>query len=340
MSAMSDPGRPRGLGRGLSALLGDPFAHDINRTAQPAPPVRPGPLDMGTPMHLEPAAAAIAPQEPQPAAPTIEPPSSEEGVRILDVAQVQPNPGQPRRNFDEAKLLELADSIRAHGVLQPILVRPAAGQPHRYEIVAGERRWRAAQMVGLATIPAQVRSFVDRDTLEVAIIENVQRSDLNPIEEALGYQALMERFGRTQADVAERVGKSRPHIANMLRLLQLPDDLQELVREGKLSAGHARAVLTAPNPAELARLAVSQGLSVRDVEKLAQKAKEAGQASAQREPQPSSAEDADLLALERSLSAALGMKVNLQRQGEGGELRVRFARPDQLDELCRRLSAA
>lgn len=337
MSAMSDPGRPRGLGRGLSALLGDPFAHDINRATPAARP--PGPLDIGAPMPLEAELAASVPDLPA-IAPTMDAPSSEEGVRILDVAQVQPNPGQPRRNFDEAKLQELADSIRAHGVLQPILVRPAAGQPNRFEIVAGERRWRAAQMVGLATIPAQVRSFVDRDTLEVAIVENVQRSDLNPIEEALGYQALMERFGRTQADVAERVGKSRPHIANMLRLLQLSDELQELVREGKLSAGHARAVLTAPNPAELARLAISQGLSVRDIEKLAQKAKEAGQASPQRPAPAPAAEDVDLLALERSLSASLGMKVSLQRQGEGGELRVRFTQPDQLDQLCRRLSAA
>jgi ParB family chromosome partitioning protein len=317
--------------------LGDPFAQDLNR----APPAG------GRPAAGEaaPAAEALPPLQlteiVPPTAGAAPPSGSEDGVRILPLTQVRANPGQPRRHFDDAQLQELADSIRAHGVLQPILVRPVAGHAERFEIVAGERRWRAAQMAGLQNIPAQVRSFEDRDTLEVAIIENVQRSDLNPIEEALGYQALMERFGRTQADVAERVGKSRPHIANMLRLLHLPEEIQVMVREGKLSAGHARAVLSAPNTMELAKLAVAQALSVRDVERLAQKAKEAALAppSAAREA-PSSAEDGDLLALERSLSTALGMKVLLQRQGEGGELRVKFTRPDQLDELCRRLSAA
>jgi len=264
-------------------------------------------------------------------------------VRILFLAQVQRNPNQPRRSFDPAELGELAESIKAHGVLQPILVRPAPGAVDRFEIVAGERRWRASQLAGLDTIPAQVRDMADGEVLEVAIIENVQRSDLNAIEEALGYQALMDRFGRTQADVAERVGKSRPHIANMLRLLQLPAAIQELVREGKLSAGHARAILAAPDPQELARIAVAQALSVRDVEKLVQKAKEAAEGRPTHPEQPpiAAAEgEGDLIALQQSLASALGMKVTLTRKGEGGELRVAFERADQLDDLCRRLSAA
>lgn len=338
---MSETGRPRGLGRGLSALLGDPFAHDLSR--QPPSRLAPQPLAVESPPALATAPmvgeslAAATPAEVTPASPAAAP--SGEGVRVLALAQVQRNPNQPRRSFDPAELNELAESIKLHGVLQPILVRPVAQD--RYEIVAGERRWRASQLAGLDSIPAQVREMADGEVLEVAIIENVQRTDLNAIEEALGYQALMEHFGRTQADVAERVGKSRPHIANMLRLLQLPADIQDMVRDGKLSAGHARAILAAPDPQELARLAVAQALSVRDVERLVQKAKEANDGRPAHTDRPAvSAADPDLLGLEQSLASALGMKVSLSRKGEGGELRVLFERADQLDDLCRRLSAA
>lgn len=344
MSAMTDAGRPRGLGRGLSALLGDPFAHDLNRPRVGQVPGAPGEPAVAPPAYSmegesPPIAtpAALAPVAAEaPVAPATAP--TGEGVRILSIAQVQRNPGQPRRSFDPGELNELADSIKLHGVLQPILVRPSPNAPGCYEIVAGERRWRASQLAGLDTIPAQVREMGDGEVLEVAIIENVQRTDLNAIEEALGYQALMEHFGRTQADVAERVGKSRPHIANMLRLLQLPAEIQELVREGKLSAGHARAILAAPNPQELARMAVAQALSVRDVERLAQKAKEGNEPKLAHTERP--LVDSDLQALENSLAAVLGMKVSLSRKGEGGELRVSFERADQLDALCRRLSAA
>lgn len=329
MSVMSEAGRPRGLGRGLSALLGDPFAQDIGRAPPAAAVPRPAPQPLQ--------GGETAPADPELPAPA----PSQEGVRILSLAQVQRNPGQPRRHFDEVELNELADSIRQHGVLQPILVRPVPGAAERFEIVAGERRWRASQIAGLETIPAQVREIADGEMLEVAIIENVQRSDLNPIEEALGYQALMETFGRTQADVAERVGKSRPHVANMLRLLQLPAEIRGLVQEGKLSAGHARAILLAPNALELARLAIAQNLSVRDVEKLAQRAKEAGEPKSAGAERPAPEPDADVRSLEQTLSAALGLKVSIARKGEGaGEVRIAYEKLEQLDALCRRLSVA
>lgn len=327
MSALSDAGRPRGLGRGLSALLGDPFANDLGRV-----PPAPGEGSLGAPRLVE-----AAPQ-PMPD-PLGEPPAL--GVKTLPMAMVQANPGQPRTHFNEADLRELAESIKAHGVLQPILVRPLANAPGRYEIVAGERRWRASQMLGLETIPVQIREIADGDMLEIAIIENVQRADLNPIEEALGYQALMDRFGRTQADVAEKVGKSRPHVANMLRLLHLAPEIQTMVREGKLSAGHARAILAAPDPMMLANLAIAQSLSVRDVERMAQKAKEGAEPRLAQEPaNPARAFDTDVRALEQTLSSVLGMRVSISRKGDAsGEIRLQFERLEQLDEVCRRLSA-
>lgn len=333
MSALSDAGRPRGLGRGLSALLGDPFANDLSRAA-PAPAEG----SLGAPRLVEPAPQPQA--QPQPLPELVgEPPTT--GAKTVPLAMVQANPGQPRTHFDEGDLRELAESIKAHGVLQPILVRPIANAPGRYEIVAGERRWRASQMLGLETIPVQIREIADGDMLEIAIIENVQRADLNPIEEALGYQALMDRFGRTQADVAEKVGKSRPHVANMLRLLHLAPDIQAMVREGKLSAGHARAILVAPDPLMLANLAIAQSLSVREIERLAQKAKEGAEPKPVPEPANLLREfDADVRALEQTLSSVLGLRVSISRKGDAsGEIRLQFERLEQLDELCRRLSA-
>ncbi|MGE0596290.1 MAG: ParB/RepB/Spo0J family partition protein [Hyphomonadaceae bacterium] len=346
---MSDFARPRGLGRGLSALLGEPVRTDIGAAApkpapapaapawttqpQPAPePVRAEPprnvFELPT-ANPPPVAAAPAPVAP-PAQPM-----TDAGPRGLPIDLVQRNPGQPRKHFSETELTELADSIKAHGVLQPILVRPIPGG--KYEIVAGERRWRAAQRAGLHTIPAVVRELDEVEVLEIAIVENVQRMDLNPIEEAQGYHALIERFGRTQQDIAEQVGKSRPHIANMLRLLALPEELQEMVRDGRLTAGHARAILTAPDPRGLAQRAISEGLNVREIERLAQQAKDEKHGPRVTSSAAGSAKDADTLAMERSLSEALGLSVTISDKGGAGELKISYRTLEQLDDLARRL---
>lgn len=337
---MSDLARPRGLGRGLSALLGEPVKADFGAPKQAA---------ANAPAWAAPVEEARAPQ---PAAPRPEPvrnvfelptaapspqaqtqPTTDAGPRGLPIDLVQRNPGQPRKHFNESELNELANSIRAHGVLQPILVRPIAGG--RYEIVAGERRWRAAQRAGLHAIPAVVRELDEVEVLEIAIIENVQRTDLNPIEEAQGFQALMDRFGRTQQDIADVVGKSRPHIANMLRLLALPEELQDMVRDGRLTAGHARAILTAPDPRALAARAITEGLNVREIERLAQQAKD--QRHGPRVSTATEAKNADTRAVEQSLSEALGLAVSISDKGGAGELKVSYRTLEQLDDLCRRL---
>jgi ParB family chromosome partitioning protein len=279
-----------------------------------------------------------APQQPaRPAAPSAPAHGAGEGgPRSLAIDLVQRNPQQPRKHFDEGDLDELASSIRTHGVLQPILVRPIHGG--RFEIVAGERRWRAAQRAGLHTIPAVVRELNEVEVLEIAIVENVQRTDLNPIEEAQGFQALIDRFGRTQEEIAEAVGKSRPHIANMLRLLKLPDDLQEMVRDGRLSSGHARAILTAPDPRGLAQRVIKEGLNVRDVERLAQQAKD--EKHGPRATPASDGKNADTRALEQSLSNALGLEVTITDKGGAGEIKVSYKSLDQLDDVIRRLRGA
>jgi ParB family chromosome partitioning protein len=278
--------------------------------------------------------------QPQPAAP---PPQARPasaaagdiGPRAIPIDLVQRNPQQPRKHFDEGELTELANSIRSHGVLQPILVRPIAGG--KYEIVAGERRWRAAQRAGLHSIPAVVRELDEVEVLEIAIVENVQRTDLNPIEEAQGFQALIDRFGRTQEEIAEAVGKSRPHIANMLRLLKLPEDLQEMVRDGRLSSGHARAILTAPDPRALAQRAIKDGLNVREVERLAQQAKDEKHGP-RVTPGAADAKSADTRALEQSLSNALGLEVTItEKGGTAGEVKISYKTLEQLDDVIRRL---
>jgi ParB family chromosome partitioning protein len=331
----------RGLGRGLSALLGDPVPTDLARPSGGAwiPPSAPvAPTATPAPNFGAPASAA-ANNVVELAKPAASP--SDTAARHLPINQITPNPNQPRRQFEEADLEELAASIRSRGVLQPILVRPVTGQSDRYEIVAGERRWRAAQRAELLTIPAVVRPLDESEVLEIGIIENVQRVDLNPLEEAMGYQALIDRFGRTQQEIAEIVGKSRPHIANTLRLLSLPDEIRTMVTDGRLTAGHARAVLTAPDPVGLARQAVTQGLNVRDLERLAAKAKDERDGPRVTGGAPPSEKDGDTLTMERSLAEALGLDVAILRKGEGaGELRISFKRLDQLDDLCRRLSAA
>ncbi|MGR3502115.1 ParB/RepB/Spo0J family partition protein [Pseudaestuariivita sp.] len=256
----------------------------------------------------------------------------------LPIEKVQPNPDQPRRSFDKDQLEELARSIEARGIVQPIVVRPAPGAAGIYQIVAGERRWRAAQIAQLHEVPVVVRDFNDLEVLEIAIIENVQRADLNPIEEGLGYRQLLDKFGHTQEQLAESLGKSRSHIANVMRLLQLPDGVQDLVKDGKLSSGHARALITSDNAQALAQKVVAQGLSVRETERLA-KTVSAPQPKQTR--QGGSEKDADTKALENDLSAGLGMNVEIQHKPgtEAGALTIRYRSLDELDGLCRLLSA-
>jgi len=282
----------RGLGRGLSALLGE--AEEIAHAVEPA-----------------------------------------DGVRELPVELVHRNPDQPRQTFPPAEIEELADSVRDKGVLQPILVRPSSKIPGEYEIVAGERRWRACQVAGLLTIPALIRAMDDSRALEISIVENVQREDLNAMEEARAYRALMERFGYTQDKAAAAVGKSRSHVANTMRLLQLPDGVQDMVIGGRLTAGHARALLSAENPQRLAETAVEKELSVREVEALS---RSKGDGPKKASGPRAKAKDADTAALEVELEEALGMSVDLIDRGGAGEVRVRYQSLEQLDEICRRLN--
>ncbi|MDA9998673.1 ParB/RepB/Spo0J family partition protein, partial [Planktomarina temperata] len=231
------PKRQRGLGRGLSALMAD---------------IEPAVGDSGS----------IG--------------SDRRNDMLVPIENIHPNPDQPRRYFDVDDLNDLAGSIRSKGIIQPLVVRAHPGKTGEYEIVAGERRWRASQLAQLHELPVVVREFSDQDVLEIAIIENIQRADLNPIEEAIGYRQLMDKFGHTQEQMAEELGKSRPHIANVLRLLALPEDVQSLVVNGSLSSGHARALITAPNASDLARVVVARGLSVRQTEKLVKEPKTSG----------------------------------------------------------------
>lgn len=260
------------------------------------------------------------------------------GDFLIPVEKLIPNPDQPRRDFPEAALQDLAASLRRKGVIQPLIVRPT-NAPDTYEIVAGERRWRAAQLAQLHVLPVIIRDFDDSEVLEVAIIENIQRSDLNAMEEALGFRQLMDRFGHTQEKLAEALSKSRSHIANLLRLLTLPEDVQSLVREGKLSSGHARALITSANPSDLARRVVALGLSVRETERLAKTVSgTAARASKRRED--GHAPDADTRALEGDLSANLKMSVRIKHEPGGGTgiLSIRYNTLDDLDLLCRVLS--
>lgn len=288
----------RGLGRGMAALLGD---------VEEAKVVAGAPVDQ------------VA------------------GVREVPIELIHRNADQPRWVFSEAEVEELAASIREKGVLQPILVRPAPGLPGEWEIVAGERRWRASQKAGLRVMPVLVRELNDIQVLEIAVIENVQRANLNAIEEASAYQQLVSKFGRTQEEVADGVGKSRSHVANTLRLMNLPQPVRQHVLEGRLSAGHARAILTADDPAALAEIIIAKGLSVRDAENLARSTPSASrpQAPAKRKP----AKDTDTQALEADLSDVLGLDVEVVDRGGAGELKIKYATLEQLDELCRKLTA-
>ncbi len=288
--------KPRGLGRGLSALMAD-------------------------------------------VAPTVAVTAAGQGDIRVPIERLIANPNQPRRSFDQSELENLAASIGEKGILQPLIVRSVDGG--KYEIVAGERRWRAAQMAQIHQVPVLVRDFDDVEVLEVAIIENIQRADLNAMEEAAGFRQLMDSFGHTQEKLASALGKSRSHIANLLRLLTLPVDVQDLLREGKLAAGHARALITAENPSELARMVVKEGLSVRATERLA-KTVQGDVNRPVKTPGKSKVnlKDADTRALEGDLAAILRMGVSIEHEpgGEAGRMVIKYSSLDQLDELCNKLS--
>ncbi|MHA1559143.1 MAG: ParB/RepB/Spo0J family partition protein [Alphaproteobacteria bacterium] len=252
--------------------------------------------------------------------------------RRLPIEFLSPNPNNPRKSFPAADLDALAASVGERGVVQPILVRPAAGQRGRYEIIAGERRWRAAQRAGLHEVPVIVHDVSDKESLELAIVENVQRSDLNPLEEAAGYRQLMDSFGYSQTEIAGAIGKSRPHVANMIRLLKLPEAVQSYLREGKLTAGHARALIGAADPEAAAAQIVESGLTVRDAESIT------GGESKPRKRRARASKDADTMALEKALSDAIGLKVSIDHGSNGaGDLRIRYLNLEQLDDVCRRL---
>lgn len=256
------------------------------------------------------------------------------GARRVPVESLRPSPNNPRKSFAESDLEDLSNSVREKGIVQPILVRPVEGALESYEIIAGERRWRAAQRAGLHEVPILVLEVGEREALELAIIENVQRSDLNALEEAMGYEALISQHNYNQTDVARIVGKSRSHVANTMRLLKLPEPVQESVRSGELTAGHARALINLPNAEAAARRIIERGLNVRQTEALAQQ--DAETPSVKR-PRSSRSKDEDTLALEKALSDALGLSVAVEHAGPGGEIRIRYGSLEQLDAVCRRL---
>lgn len=288
--------RKRGLGRGLSALLGEDPAESRGAMAPESGDTRP--------------------------------------ANSLPVELMQPSPYQPRRHFDDEAFATLVESVRDKGVLQPVLVRKDPKDSKRYEIVAGERRWRAAQQARLHEIPVVIRDLSDRDTLEVALVENLQREDLTPLEEAEAYRRLMDEFGHTQEVLAKAVGKSRSHVANMMRLLSLPKPVQRMLDEGEITAGHARTLINAENPEELAREIQRRGLNVRQTEDLSRKTKPPAGKKAAAVARP----DPNISALEHDLAEAVGLKVTVQAKASGaGSMTIHFDSPEQLDEVIRRL---
>lgn len=260
------------------------------------------------------------------------------GQRRVPVEFLRPNSRNPRKHFDEADLEDLAQSIRERGIIQPIVVRTMPGLADVYEIIAGERRWRAAQRAGLHDVPVMLVEASDKDALEIAIIENVQRADLNPLEEAAGYEQLMAEFAYTQLDLSKVIGKSRSHVANTLRLMKLPDSVRRSVAEGALSAGHARALLAVPNPEDVARRVIEQGLTVRDVERLGQERAAEDVGTTSRPPRRE--KDPDTRALEQALEDVLGLSVAINHRANGsGQLVLNYKTLEQLDALCRRLKS-
>jgi ParB family transcriptional regulator, chromosome partitioning protein len=256
------------------------------------------------------------------------------GQRRVPIEFLRPNPRNPRRSFNEQQLQELALSVRQRGVIQPIIVRDAPGLPDVYEIIAGERRWRAAQIAGLHEVPVVVVEADDKTALEYAILENVQRTDLNAIEEAGGYERLMSEFGYSQGDLSQILGRSRSHVANMLRLLNLPEPIQQMVVDGRITAGHARALLSVRDPVRTAERIIDKGLNVREVERIAHSDQVKGDSTRGR---PRREKDPDTRALERALEDVLGLTVTIEHRGQGGELRIAYRTLEQLDGLCRKL---
>jgi len=296
----------KALGRGLSALLGD------TRPPEKAPVEHGGVVGVAPPPR---------------------------GVRSVPVAQIMPGAYQPRREFDKAELDELVASIKSQGVLQPILVRKHPHDPTKFELIAGERRWRAAQAAQLHEIPALVRDFTDREALEAALVENLQRQDLSAIEEAVAYRRLMDEFDYTQEQVATGLGKSRPYIANMVRLLELPEEVQALLRDKKLTAGHARLLVGLPKAVEIANHIVAKGLTVREAEAYVASLKSASTAKKKLEPGRSEG-NADTRALERTLTEFLGLKVAINAKGKSGSVTIHYQSLDQLDDLLTRITGA
>lgn len=292
---MSEDLSKRRLGRGLAALIGDIDLGITNPTVTPTVPV-----------------------------------SSERHVPIEFISR---NPRNPRRSFTDSELDDLAQSIREHGIVQPVVVRPSPDHPNRFELIAGERRWRAAQRANLSQLPVIIRDVDDRTALELAIIENVQRADLNAIEEAMGYQLLIDDHDYTQADLAHVIGKSRSHVANTLRLLKLPPKVQQFLNNGELSAGHARCLITVEDPETLAEQIIRDGLSVRQAEILANADNNPSKAK-KRTP---AEKDADTKSLEKLLADVIGMKVAIKHGKKGGDLKIRYSSLEQLDDICRRL---
>jgi len=258
--------------------------------------------------------------------------------KFVPIELVERNPNNPRRQFSEDDLQDLAASIREHGIVQPLVVRPHPRGDNFYELIAGERRWRAAMLAALVQVPVIVRDVDDRTALELAIIENVQRADLNPIEEATGYQQLIEEHGYIQTDLAQIIGKSRSHVANTLRLLKLPPELQQLLTQGVLSAGHARCLLTAADPVGLAQKIITEGLSVRQAEALAAQPLITEEDAVA--PKNNRQKDADTRALEQRLGEVLGLRVAIKYGERGGDIRIAYKTLEQLDDLCQRLSSS
>ena len=333
--------RPRQLGRGLEALFGEDRTNiaaaeeAVDAGARPAPAAEPEAPSAPTETPVAaPAAAGSAPA----AAPT-KSEGAAVGFRMVPIAKLIPNPLQPRRHFGDEALRDLTNSIREQGILQPLIVRPTRSEPGNFEIVAGERRWRAAQRAQVHEAPVIIRDFNDAEALAVALIENIQRDELSPLEEAEAYARLSQDFGKTQEQVAEVVGKSRSHIANMTRLLDLPEDVRALLADGALSAGHARAILRAADPAALARQIIDEGLTVRDAERLGKerRARRGRPAGGAKSTGKAKAKDTDTLALERALGNALGLHVDIAFDGNGGQLRLDYSSLEQLDDLIDRL---
>lgn len=325
MSTTTTP--TRGLGRGLSALISE------NYNQQTTPPKTPAKSRENTEEKSE---IKITPTKP----------STTTAIESVIIEQLVQGKYQPRNKFDEQALSELADSVRRNGIMQPIIVRPTA-QSGRYEIIAGERRWRAAKLAGLTRVPVIIREMDDKQALELALVENVQRQDLTPLEEAIGYQRLIEEFDYTQEELGNIVGKSRSHVTNLLRLLSLPDEIKAMLERGELTMGHARTLIGVPNAVAIAKQIVVRGLSVRQAEDLSREvqgnAKRSNSRSQNREVRAgggysqSANRDPDILALEETLSENLGLKVAIHDRGQSGEIILSYSSLSQLDEILRRL---